>query len=119
MGSSPWVVLLVMVSPIRMDNSSEGSKLPSLLTSLLKTGNYSLQSQLKIKLPCVMQLYSEIIASTSGVEAAKELRLRCAIWRESMRKFWPAFGSSQLMADFSKSLDEWSKSLDPTLTAAS
>jgi hypothetical protein len=30
-----------MVSPIRMDNSSEGSKLPSLLTSLIKTGNYS------------------------------------------------------------------------------
>jgi len=30
-----------------MDNSSEGSKLPSLLTSLIKTGNYrflSLQS---------------------------------------------------------------------------
>jgi len=25
-----------------MDNSSEGSKLPSLLTSLVKTGNYSL-----------------------------------------------------------------------------
>jgi hypothetical protein len=40
MGSSPWVVLLVMMSPIRMDNSSEGSKLPSLLTSLIKTGNY-------------------------------------------------------------------------------
>jgi len=38
---SPWVVLLVMVPPIRMDNSSEGSKLPSLLTSLIKTGNYS------------------------------------------------------------------------------
>jgi hypothetical protein len=30
-----------MVPPIRMDNSSEGSKLPSLLTSLIKTGNYS------------------------------------------------------------------------------
>jgi len=41
MVSSPWVVLLVMVSPIRMDNSSEGSKLPSRLTSLIKTGNYS------------------------------------------------------------------------------
>jgi hypothetical protein len=41
MVSSPWVVLLVMMSPVRMDNSSEGSKLPSLLTSLVKTGNYS------------------------------------------------------------------------------
>ncbi len=72
----------------------------------------SLQRQLKIKLPCVMQLYSEIIASTSGVEAAKELRLRCAIWRESMRKFWPAFGSSQVMNEFSKSIGEWSKSIN-------
>src|SRR5215510_4689488 len=45
MVSSPWVVLLVLVSPIRMDNSSEGSKLPSLLTSLIKTGNYSTHEQ--------------------------------------------------------------------------
>jgi len=29
-----------------------------------------------------------------------------------MRKFWPAFGSSQVMDEWSKSIDEWSKSID-------
>jgi hypothetical protein len=46
MVNSPWVVLLVLVSPIRMDNSSEGSKLPSLLTALIKTGNYRFEALL-------------------------------------------------------------------------
>jgi hypothetical protein len=78
--------------------------------------NLALQHGLKINLPCVMQLYSEIIASTSGVEAAKKLRSRCAIWRESMRKFWedlfsPTFGGSQ-MEEWSKSIEDWSKSID-------
>jgi hypothetical protein len=72
----------------------------------------SLQHQLKIKLPCVMQLYSEITASTSGVDAAKELRSRCAIWRESMRKFWEDLFNPELAVDeWPKSIDEWSKSV--------
>src|SRR5262249_16494961 len=59
MVSSPDVVLLVVVwSPTRMDNFSEGSKLPSLLTSTRmsdyeKTGNYSM-------IECVTSLCSGI-----------------------------------------------------------
>src|SRR5215471_14005577 len=37
-----------MASPRRMDNSSEGSKLPSLLPSLIKTGNYSFKGGTKM-----------------------------------------------------------------------
>jgi hypothetical protein len=78
----------------------------------------SLQHELKIKLPCVMQLYSEIRASTSGVEAAKnveaakKLRSRCAIWRESMRKFLEDLFSLEFKASHREGMDEWPKSID-------